>query len=93
MLPCREAEQNGISPDRWQYYLNQVLPGEIRILNRLSDDNPMQRWFVLTQTYSFAELNFKNADIKRLIVNSTPGTKVRFGKARIELLQKYYGQH
>lgn len=82
---------DGVTPERWQYYLNQVLPSEARILNKLDDHKRMGRWFDLVEYYGFGELKIKNREVKSLVSASVDKKESRFKKTRLNLLQKYYG--
>jgi hypothetical protein len=82
---------DGVTPERWQYYLNQVLPGEVRILNKLGDAKPRKRWIDICSVYDFDELNIKDKGMKDFIKFSLEGNESRLDKARIKLFQKYYG--
>jgi len=61
---------DSLSPERWAYYLNRVLPGDIRILNKLLDEKPLLNWFEISQKYEFQSLEIKVKDIGSL-VNAT----------------------
>lgn len=82
---------DGVTPERWQYYLSQALPSETRIINKLGDNNPMSRWFELVECYGFGELEIKSREVKSLVSASIVKNEVRFEKARLNILQKYYG--
>ena len=82
---------DGLTTDRWRYYLNQVLPGDTRILNKIGNHNPMQNWFDLVEKYEFNELDISNKDITALVVASLARKENKFEKARLKLLQNYYG--
>ena len=82
---------DGLTPDRWRYYLNQVLPGDMRILNKLANHNPMSRWFDLVVKYEFSELDISNKGVRDMVSASLDKKESRFNKSRLKLLQKYYG--
>lgn len=82
---------NGLTPERWRYYLDQVLPGDMRILNKLGDHNPMNRWFDLVKKYRFDELDILNKGVRNLVSASFDRKERIFEKSRLKLVQKYYG--
>lgn len=58
---------NGISADRWEYYLNSVLQGDREILYKLQQDRPLKRWFQLIDQYKLEERNCSNPQIIKMI--------------------------
>lgn len=82
---------DGLTPERWKYYLNQILPSDTRILNKLSDDKPVSRWFDLVEKYELDDLDIKNREVNTLISASVARKERRLELKRIKLLQKYYG--
>lgn len=62
-----------LSRDRWSYYLNRVLPGDIRILNKLLYDKSRDEWHKVVAKYDFASLEFTNRDVEKLIKASDLG--------------------
>jgi hypothetical protein len=82
---------DGVTPERWQHYLNQFLPGDIRILNKLADSRPMERWKTLTELYDFSELSIKNKEVKSFVDATVANKETRMKNTRLKLLQKYYG--
>ena len=81
-----------LTPDRWQYYLNQVLPSEMRILNKLDNQKPKSRWFYLVEKFEFSDLSIKSKEMKIFISTSNLKNEAKFDKARKKLLQAYYGK-
>jgi hypothetical protein len=78
--------------DRWEYYLNECLPGDIRILDKLLDESPRNEWFNLVTENQFLNLNIKNRYVRNLISFSENKNheKVK-NNARI-LRKRYYGK-
>ena len=79
--------------DRWEYYLNQCLPSDIRILDKLLYDNPRKEWFRLVAKYEFPNLNIKNRDVKSLISSAERNNHQRTEHYAKVLRQKYYGKN
>jgi hypothetical protein len=83
---------DGMTPERWEYYLNQVLPGDVRILNKLGHHKPMTRWIDLVNNYEFNELDIKNKEVKEMVGAIMSRKENRIKSARLNLLYKYYGK-
>lgn len=58
----------GLSPGRWSYYLNQVLPVEETILYKLQQSSIIvERWNKVVNDYEFDKLKLKNIQIEKLV--------------------------
>jgi len=82
-----------MSPDRWAYYLNNVFPNDIRILNKLFLSKPRSNWINLINEFNLESLEIKNDSVSKLL-NATVSNK----EAKIEALSKklvkvYYGKN
>jgi hypothetical protein len=78
--------------DRWEYYLNQCLPGDIRILNKLESTGPTRRWKELVRLRQLDSCAIKNAAVRRLIEASVANDDAALAKAQARLTQDYYGK-
>lgn len=59
---------DSITPDRWEYYFNQVLPVDEVIIYKLEYDNDIiNRWRDVIIKYNLHELNIKDHTVGRLI--------------------------
>jgi hypothetical protein len=57
-----------LTQERWQYYLNNVLPGDEDILIKFSTNgSPIKRWCELVKEYKLNELEYKTTIIKKFI--------------------------
>ena len=83
---------DGVTPERWTYYLNQVFPGDIRILNKLGYHKPMTRWMDIVNRYEFKDLDIKNKDVKAMVAAIMNRKKTRLTGSRSKLLDRYYGK-
>lgn len=63
----------GITPDRWEYYVNQVLPANETILYKLQQDRPIRRWIDIVKEHKLELINCKNINIGKLINASLEG--------------------
>lgn len=77
-----------LTSDRWQYYLNNVLPSDTRILGKLLDDNPRSNWISLTATIGVADLEVKSRVVGQLLT----GNAGKVEKAARKLIDEYYGK-
>ncbi len=65
-----------LTPDRWKYYLDQCLPVDQVILEKLKYDGPWERWFGVVTKYGLRDLELEQTSVKRLFALMT-GTEVR----------------
>ena len=57
-----------LGEERWRFYLDEVLPGEERILNKLACDvKPRKRWSLAVATFGLSALQLKGREIVRLV--------------------------
>jgi len=89
--PLADELLDSFTPERWEYYLNQCLPGDIRILEKLTSEKPQQNWFRLVQKYEFSNLHTKNKDVTHLITSSVSQNKAKAQTYISNLIQAYYG--
>ncbi|NWB07855.1 hypothetical protein HX862_08120 [Pseudomonas sp. D5002] len=83
---------NVITNDRWVYYLNNVLPSDIRILEKLSLDRPTTNWCALTKQYQLFDLDVKNKNVGLLLGASKNSESTRVQRFSSALIQEYYGR-
>lgn len=81
---------NNVTPDRWQYYLNQILPGDMRVLEKLLEDLPLSRWMDEAKLRKLNTLQIKNNAIADLIKASIKKNKTRAMNASKKLIAQYY---
>lgn len=82
----------GLGKDRWQFYLNQVLPADERILNKLVLPKPQAQWMELVGRYELTELQMKDHHVSQLVKASSEKNGNIVGKAAKKLLARYYGK-
>ncbi len=83
---------NRLSVDRWDYYINNVLPSDMRILNKLQDHNPMSNWVSIVKKYNFAEMQIKNKSVNLLIRASFNNDQNKILSAQKKLIEEFYGK-
>lgn len=82
-----------LSSDRWAYYLNNVLPGDTKVLDKLGSEKPLNRWLHIVKEFDLASLDIKNTTISTLIKASLDKKEVRIKNAKTKLLEEYYGKN
>lgn len=61
----------GLAPDQWTYYLDQCLPTDRRILNKLTLPKTCDRWIELVDEFELADATVENQDVQRLMGATT----------------------
>lgn len=62
-----DAILNGLTPERWEHYLNQVLPVDETILWKLTSSSIVERWHSIVQTYKLNEKAIKDRSVVKLV--------------------------
>ncbi len=83
---------DSITPERWTYYLDRVLPGDIRILNKLLDEKPRSNWYSVSKTYEFENIDLKNIDASTLVEAAMKEDDIRTMKVVQKLRRMYLGK-
>ena len=79
--------------DRWRYYLNEVLPTDVRNLSKIGFyDLPRRRWMEVVETHQLQDLQLKERDVSKLIISSANKTDKEVQFAAKRLRSKYYGK-
>jgi len=89
--PIAESMLKKYTSDRWEYYFNQCLPGDIRILDKLVDPGPQRRWFSFLREIGAGQLSLTNPNLVDLIDGSLEGNETKVSRAHRKLLASYYG--
>ncbi len=82
-----------ITADRWTYYLNNALPSDTRILNKLMEEKPRVNWIKLVEKYKLHELDVKDNNVNSLLKASNKDNSKKIESATTLLLIKYYGEN
>ncbi|HXA15437.1 MAG TPA: hypothetical protein VN380_00475 [Thermoanaerobaculia bacterium] len=78
------------APDRWTYYVEKVLPGETRILEKLTTAGPSRQWIGLAKEL-FGSISVREKRIKTLIDASLSEDMRKLNAAAQRLIDGYYG--
>ena len=81
-----------LSLDRWSYYLNNVFPSDVRILNKLDWRKPRNNWINIFNEISLESLDIKNNTVDQLIKFTSSNKEVKVSSVAKKLLKEYYGK-
>jgi len=90
--PEASSVLNRLSPERWAYYINNVLASDMRILSKLLDDRPTAKWIGVASKYDFANIEVKDRGVDLLIKATISGDHTKIAKRSSLLMQEYYGK-
>lgn len=82
---------NGFAGDRWEYYFNDCLPSDARMLNKLSYEKPKARLVSLAKELNLNKLSF-NVKAKRLIEAAIENNLEKLTSSINQLRNDYYGK-
>jgi hypothetical protein len=78
--------------DRWVYYLEKILPGETRILEKLLDAKPQAHWFKLAPEVFNEDMGIKEKTVRDLVDASLAKDEKRLSSTVQKLIAAYYGK-
>ncbi len=83
-----------IGEHRWQYYLDQVLPADTRVLGKLTSrsDQSRSRWTEVVQRNELADIKLKERIISRLVKSAMEGRNSDVKNQTAKLLARHYGE-
>lgn len=58
-----------VTPDRWQYYFNTVLPTDEVVLYKLTDQNIFDRFVGVVNTYKLMDIDYSNVYVRKCMQN------------------------
>ena len=91
--PKAQSLLDMLTSDRWEYYLNHVLPSDTRILNKLSIARPSENWVDdVVKKYKLDQLTIKNKTVSSLINVSKRSNYSKIRSLAIDLTAAYYGR-
>jgi hypothetical protein len=82
---------DSFSVERWNFYLNECLPSDARILDKLLYEKPRNRFFDLVEKFGFANLTL-DAKSAKLIEAAASRNETRFAKALDQVRKAFYGK-
>lgn len=81
-----------VSPDRWQYYFNSVLPSDTRVLGKLLEDRPLSNWITLLPGFGVLGLDVKSKGVGQLLASTKSMDRTKVEKSARKLVNDYYGK-
>ena len=91
-VPIAEKMLRKQASDRWVYYVEKILPGETRILEKLLDDKPQGNWFRLASDVLREDMGVKDKAVRDLISASLAKDAKRLSSTVQKLIGVYYGK-
>ena len=84
-----------ISERRWQYYLDQILPADWRILGKLAaqNDQSRNRWTEVVQQNELVNIKLEECMISKLVKSAMAKKDSDVRKQAVQLLSRYYGEN
>ena len=58
---------SGLPPDRWKYFLDECLPTDLKLLDKLRWDKPRARWILLARPFDLFAKGATDASVLRLL--------------------------
>jgi hypothetical protein len=90
--PIAKSTLDKYTQDRWKYYLDQCLPSDMRILDKIIGGEPRDRWISLVNSNKLDEISFKNSDVSKIIKASKEKNYSKITTVGNRLRSKYYGK-
>ena len=81
-----------LNADRWNYYINNVLPGDIKIITKLMNNKPIAQWMDVVEKYDFKQLQIKNKTIDQLLKASLEKNSSKVAVLAKKMYFEYYGK-
>ena len=78
--------------DRWEYYFNQCLPSDVRILDKLIFEKPTKEFFSIVSENDLDQINVTNRSIKSLILAASKDDVQKVQNFAKNLRKQYYGK-
>jgi energy-converting hydrogenase Eha subunit A len=91
-VPIAKAMLKKLSADRWDYYLNNVFPSDIKILDKLSDDKPRTNWIQIANEFGFSDIDIRNNTVKSIVKASLKQNSSSVSNFSNKLINQYYGK-
>lgn len=86
----RQLKKQGV--DRWSFYMDNVFPGETRILEKLLDAKPQAQWMSLAPHIFGDEPAIKDKVTRDLVASSLKKDAKGISAATQKLIAAYYGK-
>jgi hypothetical protein len=81
-----------VTPDRWQYYFNNVLASDSRILGKLLEDKPSTNWISALNSLGAADAEVKSKGVAVLLSHTRGKDQEKVKRSAHKLVDEYYGK-
>lgn len=78
--------------ERWKYYLEKILPGEIRIIEKLLQLKPRAEWMKIAGEMLTESVDLKDKTVRDLVEASVASDDKRVTASAQKLILAYYGK-
>lgn len=85
------AVMGGFTNERWEYYLDDCLPSDARMLTKLAYEKPKARFTLLVNEFGLDKLNL-NGKARKLVDAAKAGSIEKLTTAISQLRSDYYGK-
>lgn len=82
-----------VTGERWSYYINNVLPSDTRILEKILLEKPRSNWIKAVEKYGIGGLTIKNKSVGSLILATQSKEDRKLVSSAKKLLSEYYGKN
>jgi hypothetical protein len=65
-----DAILRALRREQWEYYLNECLPSDKTILDKIDNDKPANQWIALCGEYDLGQMRINNAIVRDLVAAS-----------------------
>jgi len=79
-----------VTSDRWQYYLNNVLSSDVRVLRKLAEDRPRSEWIKLLSGLGIVDIDVKTKGVSQLLVHTKANDDKKIERTAQRLVDDYY---
>lgn len=81
-----------ITPDRWRYYCDNVLPGDARILGKLFEDKCLTNWIQTLNSFKIVDIEVKTKGVAQLLIHTRANEPDKVKRSARKLIDEYYGK-
>ena len=71
--------------EQWEYYLNECLPSDKVVLQKLADSKPRSRWIELRTIANLASMNVLDPDVNKIVSGNSTAVERAAGLLRAKL--------
>lgn len=83
---------DSITVERWAYYLNNVLPSDVRIFGKLFNQKPRTNFIQLVKERNLSQVELKNKTVQHLVEAAAEDNEAKLEKLAKKMHEEYYGK-